>query len=65
MKVKFKKGWIAMDKDGSWTWFENKPLIEKDCWVGDITKKSSMYPVGLRFLEIPKVKDWKKSLQEV
>lgn len=65
MKIKFKKGWIAMDKDGNWTWFENKPLIEKDYWVGDITKKSSMYPVGLKFLEITKVKDWKKSLQEV
>lgn len=29
-----KKGWVAMDKDGRWNWYKEKPYIEKFyfCW---------------------------------
>lgn len=26
-----KKGWVAMDKNGSWFWYEEKPYIENRC----------------------------------
>lgn len=65
MEVKFKKGWIAMDKCGTWKWFQNKPMIEGNFWVGDIKKPCTIYPQMIVYLELPKAKDWKKSLQEV
>ena len=24
--------YLAMDEDGEWYWYENKPTIAKDCW---------------------------------
>jgi hypothetical protein len=24
-----KKGWVAMDKDGTWVWYEGKPVIHE------------------------------------
>lgn len=28
-----KDGWVAMDKDGEWCWFSNKPYKRTDMWV--------------------------------
>ena len=32
-----KKGWVAMDENGTWSWFGSKPepYILGDEWVGD------------------------------
>lgn len=65
MEIKFKKGWISMNKDGSWTWWPTKPVIEKDCWVNPKYVAGGIYPQRIVYLEIPKVKDWKKSLIKV
>jgi hypothetical protein len=27
--------WLAMDEDGSWYWFENKPSINRCMWAND------------------------------
>ena len=27
------KGYVAMDKDGSWWWFNVKPMIDGDGWI--------------------------------
>lgn len=24
--------WMAMDEDGQWFWFENKPVRDDGCW---------------------------------
>jgi len=66
MKVKFKKGWVSMNKDGTWIWWPSKPVIEKDCWVNpNFTNHNGIYPQAIVYLEMPRVKDWTKSLKEV
>ena len=27
-----KKGWVAMDEDGTWYWYEKKPQIHRSLW---------------------------------
>lgn len=66
MRVKFKKGWVSMNKDGTWIWWSSKPVIEKDEWVNpNFTNYTGIYPQAIVYLVMPKAKDWKKSLQEV
>lgn len=66
MKIKFKKGWVSMNKDGTWIWWPSKPVIEKGCWVNkNIHKVGEPYPQAIIYLEMPKAKDWKESLEEV
>lgn len=66
MRIKFKKGWISMDKDGHWTWWPTKPVIEKDYWINpNFTNYTGIYPQRIVYIEMPKVKDWTKSLKEV
>lgn len=66
-----KKGWVAMEKDGGWYWYERKPFISGtgrywcaniDDYEGDFYK---LYDIGF----IKKIKrfkgDWKDSLIKV
>ena len=63
-----KPGWVAMDKNGEWHWFPNKPEIYNghflDFWWTD---KSTISIVFLsNCLNICKFDgDWKDSLMEV
>ena len=53
-----KKGWVAMDKDGDWCWYEKKPKIHQDLWInGSICK----ILVGFN---IKPAENWEESLQE-
>lgn len=56
------KGWVAMDKDGYWMWFQSKPKInvEDEEWDG-----TSLNLAGLGAFNIAPVEDWTKSLIEV
>lgn len=50
-------GYVAMDEDGSWCWYENEPDMRKDYWVcgnhsDDVCHLSNIKPVN----------DWTKSL---
>ena len=51
-------GWVVMDYDGEWWWFESEPKLGKDCWMsksGTINNLSTIF-------DIEPVKDWTKSL---
>ena len=50
--------WLAQDKNGVWTWFENKPLVELVHG-----KFVSNYPVA-RFGKASDVKSWQQTLEQ-
>ena len=64
-----KKGWVAMDKSGSWWWYGSKPelLIEhnhnhgwlEDCWYNPDNNEIS------NAFDIAPADDWTKSLIKV
>lgn len=47
--------WLAMDSDGQWTWFSNKPLKDHDYWDG--------YQKG-QYLVAQGICGWNKSLEK-
>ena len=53
-----KKGWVAMDKDGAWCWYERKPKIHHDLWKND-----SIY-IFLSCFNIKPAENWEESLME-
>lgn len=58
-----KDGWVAMDKDEKWCWFEHKPIKhfgEINKWLRQNTKDDWGYLVN-----IAPVSDWTKSLIKV
>lgn len=56
-----KKGWVAMDKNGDWYWFENKPYVDSKmmCWRADGGELSQ-----IRGLNLKPATDWEDSLME-
>ena len=59
-----KKGWVAMDNNGEWCWFDKKPTLEKDFlqWIPDY--KGSYHCINNAF-DIAPADDWTKSLIKV
>ena len=53
-----KKGWVTMDKNGSWCWYEEKPQIHRDPW-----NNNSFY-ILLSCFNIKPVENWETSLME-
>lgn len=57
-----KKGWVAMDEDGDWNWWERKPRMKYDSywWVqtGYVCCLSDC-------IDIAPADDWTKSLIKV
>ena len=53
-----KKGWVAMDKDENWCWYEKKPEIHKDLW------RNSFLYIFLSCFNIKPAENWMDSLQE-
>lgn len=57
-----KKGWIAMDEDGSWYWFNGKPKLNHDTWrCGERLKIRKAERLSNTF-DIAPADDWTKSL---
>ena len=56
-----KDGYIACDKDGTWVWFDKRPVIdlEDGIWFG--YKGELAYELN-KALNIAPAKDWTKSL---
>ena len=52
-----KKGWVAMDKDGTWRWYDKKPYIFQFSW-----KYISL--LRLDVFNIKPVENWETSLME-
>ncbi len=67
MKYKLDKKWrwLAMDKDGKWIFYSEKPYLalgfDKNIWC---TNCASDYRENTIF-NIPKAKSWKKSLRRI
>lgn len=53
-----KKGWVAMDKDGCWCWYKEKPQIHRDLW-----NNNSFY-IFLSCFNIKPAENWETSLME-
>lgn len=65
-----RNGWIAMDKDGDWCWYEHKPVCVdvENCheWLReDINHKWCNLSRIFKIVSSPDGLDWKKSLREV
>lgn len=56
---KMKPGWVAMDKDRTWSYFPYEPRIIDVSWWGND------YETSLSMFDIDPVDDWTKSLREV
>lgn len=54
------RGYVAMDKSGSWVWFLTKPIIEGNMWV---SPNCDNYVVLSDCFRIKPVDDWTKSLR--
>lgn len=54
-----KKGWVAMDKNGNWFWYKNKPGVLKDNWM-----KDDWYFYKLPMFNLKPAENWKDSLME-
>ena len=62
-----KKGYVAMDKDGEWTWYNVRPKtnLKKEIWETSAWE-AIWFRMNLALLEkIEPVEDWTKSLIEV
>lgn len=57
-----RKGYVAMDKDGRWTWYKEKPIQISECYV--CNPKCLEFCV-LYVFDITPAKYWKKSLRKV
>ena len=55
-----RKGWVAMDKNGDWYWFENKPSADSQmmCWRENDDFEE------IRAFNLKPATDWKESLME-
>ena len=52
------KGWVAMNEDGTWYWYEKKPKIHQDLWINGSSCKI------LSGFNIKPAENWEESLQE-
>ena len=55
-----KDGWVAMDKNGSWVWFEQKPICRPVLY--DIWRIDDGLICPLHCFDIAPADDWTKSL---
>ncbi len=58
LKPLLRKGWVAMDENGDWYWYEEKPRISSSIWVSSFLY---MYMSGFN---IKPADNWEDSLQE-
>ena len=54
-----KKGWVAMDEDGTWYWYEKKPRISYVNWVVEICLFRTLDGFNIKPAE-----NWEESLKE-
>ena len=54
-----KKGWVAMDEDGTWYWYEKKPRISYVNWVVEICLFRTLDGFNIKPSE-----NWEESLME-
>ena len=59
-----RKGWVAMDEDGEWWWYSEKPVKNKSVlqWLSDC---DNVYYCIDKAFNIAPADDWTKSLIKV
>lgn len=57
------KGWVAMDENGVWWWYSEKPFIFREQWQVEVN--SSVGMIDNEVFDIAPAEDWKKSLIKV
>ena len=59
-----KKGWVAMDSNGEWFWFDRKPFVGEVLW--NPNEKSDWHgEESLQAFDIAPADDWTKSLIKI
>ena len=56
------KGWVSMDKNGRWYWYNIKPKEDGDIWY--CFDDPDYVVIYLRCFNIKPAEDWRKSLME-
>lgn len=59
-----KKGYVAMDADGTWCWFNAKPELYSNEGIWTFQARSNSILTVITFFNIKPAEDWTKSLQE-
>lgn len=59
LKPLLRKGWVAMDKNGKWYWFKERPYIEKFYYSWNTGS-----PISLEGFNIKPADNWETSLME-
>ena len=59
----FKPGFIAMDKNGKWNWYNKEPKLIDNCWLSQSGKGSNV--INLDCFNFKTYEDWKESFVEV
>ena len=54
-----KKGWVAMDMNGDWFWYKNKPVASNDKWKTNGWDFYKLAPFNIKPAD-----NWKESLME-
>ena len=61
---KMRKGWVAMEENGIWNWFNNEPTAFKNEWIYGL--EIDNYHTNLTdIFDIAHVDDWTQSLRKV
>lgn len=60
-----RNGWVAMDKDGEWWWYNIKPHIKDYQWENLYDKNSLVGWIDKNCFDIAPAEDWTKSLIKV
>lgn len=58
-----RKGWVAMDSNGTWFWYDTKPRAKRDTKTWRTESECAYYNLGFCF-PIEKASDWRTSLRE-
>lgn len=56
-----KSGWVTTDEDGEWSWFEEKPIKGRACWLPRRSNQNWCL-LNISFNIKPFDGDWKDSL---
>lgn len=66
LKPLLRKGWVAMDKDGDWYWFSEKPILNPNYWgIGRGFHISTNKCCGkIEPFNIKHAENWETSLME-
>ena len=60
-----KKGWVAMDSNCKWCWYDKKPEIDKKFFQWSLDDDGETYELLSIAFDIAPADDWTKSLIKV